>query len=135
MFNLSDRDNLDKFPAYGFIWGYVTASKVTPDETGEGNHGEEYGWVDSVGSTEVFDNRNYATPVVSVDLNDPDAADYVSEALETLGAYADGGYGTYIGQDETLDADGNAWTYCMHFVVKHFHHGTGQYIETTLLVV
>lgn len=103
----------------GHIFAFMTA-----DRAGLESESEEYGWIDPKWSrTELFDSRNDVTPLVDCDENDPDLADYVREALETLGAYDDNGDGSFYGQS-VAGHEGAFWRYALHFTCK-FHGDDG----------
>jgi hypothetical protein len=98
----------------GQIFAFMTATMV------DTNGNDVDGWIDpGCSMTEFCEARNYVAPVVSCDVRDNDLADYVRDALESLGAYADNGDGTFYGEDSRQDDAGNDWTYALHFVHKY----------------
>lgn len=101
----------------GTIRIYMTATRVTFHSDGS-DHTEAHGYVDPSWSlTDFQDSRESAGPVMSIEDNDPDLGTYVRDALDNyLGTWHDNKDGSFYGQDETVDNDGNSWTYALHFV-------------------
>lgn len=101
----------------GTIRIYMTATWVsaTPNRSGAR---EEHGYIDPAWSlTDFQDSREAAGPVMSIEDDDPDLGTYVRDALDNyLGSWHDNKDGTFYGQDETVDDNGDSWTYALHFV-------------------
>ncbi len=116
-----------------YIHAFLTGTRVTFHADGS-DHSEAHGYVDPTWNRfEFAESRNDAGSLLSSDERDDDLSDRVQEALNThLGSYADNGDGTFYGQGEHVDQDGNAWTYAVHFVRKTAGDGiTG--VETAWL--
>lgn len=126
---------------YGKLKMYVTVDRYTPESIEHGD-AEERGWARAVGEADIYENRNYVSPIVDEWFSDgdprgwwsnEDAPDYVRDALDSLGAYETDGNGTYYAADHmTLDyATGETFSYAIHAHVKH-QDESGQWVETPI---
>lgn len=110
----------------GYIYAFVTCSRVKWDKDEEGNPSEtpteEHGWVDPRwSSTRLEENRNYVRPFVNCDEECAEQlADEVREALGWLeGGFEDNGDGTFYSAD-SYQPPTEPWTYsyALHFIRK-----------------
>lgn len=123
----------------GHIFAFITCTRVNwecgvlaCDHYGCMDYpNEERGWIDRRWSkTQLFDNRNDVSPVVDVDLSDPDSLqDEITDALSWLeGGYEDNGDGSFYARDSYKPYT-EAWdySYVLHFTRKYY--GANGYVE------
>lgn len=112
---------LDTLPAYGHLYVYVTADRVTHESAAEGM-AEESGWIDwNYSSRTIHSNRNDVRPLVSIPLpiTEDDREDIFSRIGEVSSSW-EGECGTYYASDSDQDyATGDDYHYAVHIFVKH----------------
>lgn len=140
--------NLKNLPAFGVVRVYATANKVTEESAALGDYAES-GYVDRIGSTDIYQSRNDVAPVweLRVDADGKLTSSYseyisVAEAIEDLesvieeldGHWTDGG-STLYGTGSTRDMfTGDDYSYALHAHVKYRDVERG-YVEDDVAIV
>lgn len=130
--------NWGNLPTYGYLTIYVTADRMTSEDSEFGTPAES-GWVDKVGSTDIQESRNYVEPVYHYPVHyiGDDEIEEFQNVIKSLGGYdTDDGTSLYALDSVTLDyadSEGSEYSYALHAHVKYFRYapfsGAGEYVE------
>jgi hypothetical protein len=100
---------------FGHVYAYVTAERITAESATHGDY-SECGWVDDVGSHDIFESRNDVRPIMVAHPDDEDFGERVRDAIDTLGAYITDDGSTFDGIDSHPDyVSGDDYVYGIHF--------------------
>jgi len=101
----------------GHIFGFMSATST--EWTDADDLIESHGWIDPPWSlTELHQNRNDVTPVLSMDADDPELMEYIRELVVF---HDNNGDGTFYAQDVQNDKITDfGWRYAIHFKRKYF---------------
>jgi hypothetical protein len=134
------RDTAETLPAGGVVRVYATAERITPESAEHGDAAER-GWVNRIGSADIYDSRNDVSPLFEANVTpdgllietrdvggwddaaeegDASARDTLRDILAQLGAFhTDTGATLYAEDAQTLDyASDSVYLYAVHAHVK-----------------